>query len=84
MFTAGAVHVAAQANPYKDGTPGVTGYRSEILAEVMIQEDKFTRLADAIPADKYAFRTTGPNSVHENRLQKPSPKSPPAKASHNR
>lgn len=56
VFTAGAVHVAAQANPYKDGTPGVTGYRSEILAEVMIQEDKFTRLAEAIPADKYAWR----------------------------
>jgi uncharacterized damage-inducible protein DinB len=46
----------AQANPYKDGTPGVTGYRSEVLAEVMIQEDKFTRLADAIPADKYTWR----------------------------
>ena len=40
-----SVHVAAQVNPYKDGTPGVTGYRSEVLAEVMIQEDKFLRLA---------------------------------------
>jgi len=48
--------LAAQANPYKEGTPGVTGYRSEVLAEVIIQEDKFTRLADAIPADKYAWR----------------------------
>jgi uncharacterized damage-inducible protein DinB len=46
----------AQVNPYKDGTPGVTGYRSEVLAEVMIQEDKFVRLAEAIPADKYAWR----------------------------
>ncbi len=54
VCTAGAVRVAAQVNPYKDGTPGVTGYRSEILAEVMIQEDKFTRLAEAIPVDKYA------------------------------
>jgi len=53
---AGTVRVAAQVNPYKDGTPGVTGYRSEVLAEVMIQEDKFTRLADAIPADKFAWR----------------------------
>jgi uncharacterized damage-inducible protein DinB len=51
-----ATTLAAQANPYKDGTPGVTGYRSEILAEVIIQEDKFTRLADAIPADKYTWR----------------------------
>jgi len=31
---------AAQVNPYKDGTPGVTGYRSEVLAEVTIQADK--------------------------------------------
>jgi uncharacterized damage-inducible protein DinB len=46
----------AQANPYKDGTPGVTGYRSEVLAEVTIQEDKFLRLAEAIPADKYTWR----------------------------
>jgi uncharacterized damage-inducible protein DinB len=43
-------------NPYKDGTPGVTGYRSEVLAEVVIQGDKFTRLAEAIPAEKYAWR----------------------------
>jgi uncharacterized damage-inducible protein DinB len=56
VITTAAVHVAAQVNPYKDGTPGVTGYRSEILAEVMIQEDKFTRLAEAIPAEKYAWR----------------------------
>jgi uncharacterized damage-inducible protein DinB len=51
-----AVRVTAQVNPYKDGTPGVTGYRSEVLAEVMIQEDKFSRLAEAIPAEKYAWR----------------------------
>jgi uncharacterized damage-inducible protein DinB len=55
-LAASAVRVTAQVNPYKDGTPGVTGYRSEVLAEVMIQEDKFTRLAEAIPADKYAWR----------------------------
>lgn len=51
-----AIRVSAQVNPYKDGTPGVTGYRSEVLAEVMIQEDKFTRLAEAIPAEKFAWR----------------------------
>src|SRR3981081_1784114 len=51
-----ATDVSAQVNPYKEGTPGVTGYRSEVLAEVMIQEDKFNRLAEAIPADKYAWR----------------------------
>jgi uncharacterized damage-inducible protein DinB len=49
-------HLTAQINPYKDGTPGVTGYRSEVLAEVIIQEDKFLRLADAIPADKFNWR----------------------------
>jgi len=58
VLMSGAVRVAAQVNPYKDGTPGVTGYRSEVLAEVMVQEDKFTRLAEAIPADKFAWRPT--------------------------
>ena len=58
LLAGSAVGVRAQVNPYKDGTPGVTGYRSEVMAEVMIQEDKFTRLADAIPADKYAWRPT--------------------------
>ena len=59
LLAAGTVRVAAQGvNPYKDGTPGVTGYRSEVLAEVMIQEDKFTRLAEAIPADKFTWRPT--------------------------
>jgi len=56
LFAAGAVRAAAQINPYKEGTPGVRGYRSEVLAEVIIQEDKFTRLAEAIPADKYTWR----------------------------
>jgi uncharacterized damage-inducible protein DinB len=47
---------AAQVNPYKDPTPGVSGYRAEVLAEVRVQEDKFTRLAEAIPAEKYTWR----------------------------
>ena len=55
-MTAPATHLTAQVNPYKDGTPGVTGYRSEVLAEVMIQEDKFLRLAEAVPAEKYTWR----------------------------
>ena len=54
--SATALSVKAQVNPYKDGTPGLSGYRSEIMAEVMIQEDKFTRLAEAIPAEKYTWR----------------------------
>ena len=48
--------VVAQVNPYKEGTPGVTGYRAEVMAEVMVQEDKFKRLAEAIPAEKYSWR----------------------------
>ena len=55
-FGATALPIATQINPYKDGTPGVTGYRSEVLAEVIVQEDKFTRLAEAIPAEKYTWR----------------------------
>ncbi len=55
-LVAPATRLSAQVNPYKEGTPGVTGYRSEILAEVMIQEDKFVRLAQAIPAEKYTWR----------------------------
>src|ERR1700719_801361 len=51
-----AIDLSAQVNPYRDGTPGVSGYRSEVLAEVMIQEDKFLRLAEAVPADKYIWR----------------------------
>ncbi len=54
--TVTALSLKAQVNPYKDGTPGLSGYRSEIMAEVMIQEDKFTRLAEAIPAEKYTWR----------------------------
>jgi len=56
LLCAGAIQSAGQINPYKDGTPGVTGYRSEVLAEVEIQGDKLVRLAEAIPADKYTWR----------------------------
>ena len=58
LLTAAPLRVTAQVNPYKDGTPGVTGYRSEVLSEVIVQENKFTRLAEAIPADKFAWRPT--------------------------
>jgi len=51
-----STQLAAQVNPYKDGTPGVSGYRSEVLSEVMVQQDKYLRLAEAIPADKYTWR----------------------------
>ncbi len=54
----GTLQVQAQVNPYKDGTPGVTGYRSEVMSEVIVQEDKLVRLAEAIPAEKYTWRPT--------------------------
>lgn len=56
LLTAAAFPASAQVYPYRDGTPGVTGYRSEVMAEVMIQESEFVRLAEAIPADKYTWR----------------------------
>ena len=56
VLAAAIVPATAQVNPYKDGTPGVTGYRSEVLAEVIVQENRFTRLAEAIPAEKYNWR----------------------------
>jgi uncharacterized damage-inducible protein DinB len=56
VLSISAIRVSAQVNPYKEGTPGVTGYRSEVLSEVIVQEDKFTRLAEAIPAEKYTWR----------------------------
>lgn len=56
IVSASAIPTSAQVYPYRDGTPGVTGYRSEVMAEVMIQESEFVRLAEAIPADKYTWR----------------------------
>ena len=56
LLAAWLVPVAAQVNPYKEGTPGVTGYRSEVLSEVIVQGDKLARLAEAIPAEKYTWR----------------------------
>ena len=62
----GAAQVTAQVHPYRDGTPGVTGYRSEVMALVMIQENEFIRLAEAIPAEKYTWRPgPGVKSVAE-------------------
>src|SRR5215467_14748642 len=56
LFVALTIVAHAQVNPYKDGIPGISGYRAEVMAEVIIQEDKFLRLAEAIPADKFAWR----------------------------
>src|SRR6185437_10435335 len=55
VMTTSAIGTSAQVYPYRDGTPGVTGYRSEVMAEVMIQESEFVRLAEAIPAARYTW-----------------------------
>jgi uncharacterized damage-inducible protein DinB len=55
-LTTGAAQGTAPVHPYRDGTPGVTGYRSEVMILVMIQENEFVRLAEAIPAEKYTWR----------------------------
>jgi uncharacterized damage-inducible protein DinB len=69
VLACSALPVAAQlqqVHPFRDGTPGVTGYRSEVLALVMIQENEFLRLAEAFPADKYTWRPApGVKSVAE-------------------
>ena len=56
LMTSTAIRASAQVYPYRDGTPGLTGYRSEVMAEIMIQESEFVRLAEAIPAEKYTWR----------------------------
>ncbi|MGA2744751.1 MAG: DinB family protein [Candidatus Sulfotelmatobacter sp.] len=69
LLTAATLPVAAQlqqVHPFRDGTPGVTGYRSEVLSLVLIQENEFLRLAEAFPADKYTWRPApGVKSVAE-------------------
>jgi len=66
VITASSIPCTAQVNPYKDPTPGVSGYRAEVLAEVRVQEDKFARLAQVIPADKYTWRPApGVRSISE-------------------
>jgi uncharacterized damage-inducible protein DinB len=65
-LTTCTAQVPAQVHPYRDGTPGVTGYRSEVMALVMIQENEFIRLAEAIPAEKYTWRPApGVRSIAE-------------------
>lgn len=50
VITVAMLPAAGHVNPYKEGTPGVSGYRSEVIAEVMVQADKFTHLAEAMAA----------------------------------
>jgi uncharacterized damage-inducible protein DinB len=47
---------AAQDNPPAAAASAVTGARAEFLAEVVYYEQRYTRLAEAVPAEKYSWR----------------------------
>src|SRR5215470_4403390 len=47
---------AAVAQDKPAAAPAVTGARGEFLAEINYYEQRFTRLAEAVPADKFAWR----------------------------
>jgi uncharacterized damage-inducible protein DinB len=50
------LRVAAQDNPPAARASAVTGARGEFLAEVVYYEQRYTRLAEAVPAEKYSWR----------------------------
>lgn len=52
--------------PATAAASGVTGIRGEFLDEIAYYEQRFTRLAEAIPADKYSWRPAeGVRSIGE-------------------
>ena len=64
LFCVAAALTAAQDKPAAAGT--VAGARGEFLDEVSYYEQRFTRLAEAIPADKYSWRPAeGVRSIGE-------------------
>ena len=57
---------AAQDNPPAAAASAVTGARGEFLAEVVYYEQRYTRLAEAVPAEKYSWRPAeGVRSIGE-------------------
>lgn len=50
------LRAAAQDNPPAAAASAVTGARSEFLAEVVYYEQRYTRLAEAVPSEKYSWR----------------------------
>jgi uncharacterized damage-inducible protein DinB len=55
-------HAATNATP----APPTSGFRAEFLNELKYEEDRFVRLAQAMPADKYTWRPAeGVRSVSE-------------------
>ena len=49
-------HATAQDKPAAATAPAVTGARGEFLAEVAYYEQRYIRLAEAVPAEKYSWR----------------------------
>jgi uncharacterized damage-inducible protein DinB len=58
---------AAQDKPAAAAaSPAVTGARGEFLAEIAYYEQRYTRLAEAVPAEKYSWRPAeGVRSIGE-------------------
>lgn len=66
LFCAAAAIVAAQDKPAATPAASVAGVRGEFLDEVAFYEQRFTRLAEAIPADKFSWRPAdGVRSIGE-------------------
>ena len=56
----------AQDNPPAAAASAVTGARGEFLAEVVYYEQRYIRLAEAVPAEKYSWRPAeGVRSIGE-------------------
>jgi uncharacterized damage-inducible protein DinB len=57
---------AAQDKPAVSTLPAVIGARGEFLAEITYYEQRYTRLAEAVPAEKYSWRPAeGVRSIGE-------------------
>jgi uncharacterized damage-inducible protein DinB len=65
-FTLLPHRAAAQDKPAASAAPAVTGARGEFLGEVAFYEQRYTRLAEAVPAEKYSWRPAeGVRSIGE-------------------
>lgn len=53
--------IAQTSSPMQAAAAPASGVRAEFLNELKIQEDKYVRLAQAMPADKYTWRP-GPDA----------------------
>jgi uncharacterized damage-inducible protein DinB len=59
-------HAADQDKPAESAAPTVTGARGEFLAEIAFYEQRYARLAEAVPAEKYSWRPAeGVRSIGE-------------------